>query len=103
MDLIIWNRGQITKTTPEPAPPSSDFRTTPAGGRLTRDVRLNVDHAHIHSGFSIEPSFEPGILRPRNRNFIIRPPWSWKYCEKAEFLIEERNFHCEKRFHETKF
>ncbi|GBO40477.1 hypothetical protein AVEN_130492-1 [Araneus ventricosus] len=33
-DLVILNRGQMTRTTPELTPPSPSFRATPAGGRL---------------------------------------------------------------------
>ncbi|GBM85530.1 hypothetical protein AVEN_53130-1 [Araneus ventricosus] len=34
-DQVILNRGQMTRTTPQLAPPSPGSRTTPAGGRLT--------------------------------------------------------------------
>ncbi|GBM29902.1 hypothetical protein AVEN_246462-1 [Araneus ventricosus] len=33
-DVIILNRGQVTRTTLELAPPYPNFRSTPAGGRL---------------------------------------------------------------------
>ncbi|GBM58500.1 hypothetical protein AVEN_212753-1 [Araneus ventricosus] len=38
-DLVILNRGQMTRTTPELAPASRSFRATPARGRLAHDVR----------------------------------------------------------------
>ncbi|GBM87005.1 hypothetical protein AVEN_19900-1 [Araneus ventricosus] len=34
-DLVILKRGQTTRTTPELAPLSPNFRTEPAGGRFT--------------------------------------------------------------------
>ncbi|GBM43040.1 hypothetical protein AVEN_234095-1, partial [Araneus ventricosus] len=34
MDLIILNHSQMTRTTPELAPPSRNFHATPTGGRL---------------------------------------------------------------------
>ncbi|GBN47730.1 hypothetical protein AVEN_16287-1 [Araneus ventricosus] len=34
MELVVSNRDQMTRTTPELAPSSPNFRTTPAGGRL---------------------------------------------------------------------
>ncbi|GFT59041.1 uncharacterized protein TNCV_186321 [Trichonephila clavipes] len=33
--LVILNHGHVTKTTPEITPPSSNFHTTPTGGRLS--------------------------------------------------------------------
>ncbi|GFV93408.1 hypothetical protein TNCV_1987241 [Trichonephila clavipes] len=34
-DLVILNHGQVTKTTPELAPHSPNYHTTPTGGRLS--------------------------------------------------------------------
>ncbi|GBO08830.1 hypothetical protein AVEN_169269-1 [Araneus ventricosus] len=44
----------MTRTTPEQVSPSPNIRTTPAGGRLTHDVRFNMHQAHIHGGSSME-------------------------------------------------
>ncbi|GBO15086.1 hypothetical protein AVEN_237407-1 [Araneus ventricosus] len=44
-DLVILNCGQMTRTTPDLAPPSPNFRTTPAGGRLAPYVRFDVQQA----------------------------------------------------------
>ncbi|GFV92316.1 hypothetical protein TNCV_3949261 [Trichonephila clavipes] len=35
MDLVILSRGQVTRTTPELAPPSPNYHPTPPGGRLS--------------------------------------------------------------------
>ncbi|GBL93817.1 hypothetical protein AVEN_153592-1 [Araneus ventricosus] len=56
--------------------PSPNFPTTPAGKRLTDDVRFNVHQDHIHGGSSVESGFEPGILGPRSRDLTTRPPWT---------------------------
>ncbi|GFS75698.1 hypothetical protein TNCV_3424461 [Trichonephila clavipes] len=34
-DHVILNHGQVTWTTPELAPPSSNYHTTPTGGRFS--------------------------------------------------------------------
>ncbi|GFW84925.1 hypothetical protein TNCV_682131 [Trichonephila clavipes] len=34
-DHVILNHGQVTWTTPELAPPSPNYRTTPTGGRFS--------------------------------------------------------------------
>ncbi|GBN37607.1 hypothetical protein AVEN_263916-1 [Araneus ventricosus] len=34
-NLVIFNRGQMTRTTPEPVPPSSSFLTIPEGRHFT--------------------------------------------------------------------
>ncbi|GBM66348.1 hypothetical protein AVEN_227814-1 [Araneus ventricosus] len=42
-DLVILNLGQMTRTTPELAPPLPNFRTTPTGGRLTPKYDLTCN------------------------------------------------------------
>ncbi|GFS56832.1 hypothetical protein TNCV_2222391 [Trichonephila clavipes] len=39
--VVILNHGQVTWTTPELAPPSPNYHTTPTGGRFSFD-RFNV-------------------------------------------------------------
>ncbi|GBM89001.1 hypothetical protein AVEN_145121-1 [Araneus ventricosus] len=43
--LVITNPGQTTRTAPDLATTFLSFRTTPAGGNLTQDVRFNVQQA----------------------------------------------------------
>ncbi|GBM67450.1 hypothetical protein AVEN_265403-1 [Araneus ventricosus] len=50
----------MTRITPELACPSSDFRTTLAGGRLAPYVRFSEKRAHTHGGSSMESGFGPG-------------------------------------------
>ncbi|GFY04613.1 hypothetical protein TNCV_4416961 [Trichonephila clavipes] len=45
-DLVILNHGQITRTTPELAPPSPNFHTTPTLGRLSSTDLTYIDHHH---------------------------------------------------------
>ncbi|GBN48287.1 hypothetical protein AVEN_109870-1, partial [Araneus ventricosus] len=65
-DPVILNRSQMTRTTPELVLLPSNFRTIPAGGRLTY-VRFKD---HNHGGSSLE--FEPGALRIRDLG--TKPP-----------------------------
>ncbi|GBM47301.1 hypothetical protein AVEN_172244-1 [Araneus ventricosus] len=62
----ILDRSQMTRTTPELAPPSPTFRTTPAGGQERAT-------GPIHDGSSVESGFESGTLRPRSRHLTTRP------------------------------
>ncbi|GBM80724.1 hypothetical protein AVEN_115841-1 [Araneus ventricosus] len=50
----------MTRTTPELAPTSPSFHTTPAGGQwdTTHDLACNGPH------YTVESGFEPGTLRP---------------------------------------
>ncbi|GBN57661.1 hypothetical protein AVEN_23965-1 [Araneus ventricosus] len=78
----------MTRTTPELAPPSPNFRATPTGGRLatTYDLVCNRPYATgnrpyppcmpvgIHGGSSVESGFEPATLRSRGRDLTTRPP-----------------------------
>ncbi|GBM62644.1 hypothetical protein AVEN_103633-1 [Araneus ventricosus] len=73
MDLVILNRGHMTRTTPELAPPSAYPRTTPTGLRLSH-VRFKVHQAHKHGRPSVEPDFEHGALQFRSRDLTIKPP-----------------------------
>ncbi|GBM57334.1 hypothetical protein AVEN_34434-1 [Araneus ventricosus] len=59
----------MTWSTPEQAPPSPNFHTTPTGGCLTHDVRFNVHREHIHGG----PSMESGLERVITLRFDVRP------------------------------
>ncbi|GFX66650.1 hypothetical protein TNCV_1428161 [Trichonephila clavipes] len=51
MDLVILNHGQVTRTTPELAAPSSNFHYAPTGGRLSLG-RLNMKWLPQHGWFS---------------------------------------------------
>ncbi|GBN08195.1 hypothetical protein AVEN_57211-1 [Araneus ventricosus] len=62
----------MTRTTSELAPPSLNFRTTSAEGRLAH-VRFNVHQAHKHYGSSVESGFEPGALRLHGRDHATWP------------------------------
>ncbi|GBL93330.1 hypothetical protein AVEN_219464-1 [Araneus ventricosus] len=53
-DLAILNRGWITRASPETAPLSPNFRTTPSGRTFDHEVRFNVQQAHIHDGSLVE-------------------------------------------------
>ncbi|GBM70800.1 hypothetical protein AVEN_127346-1 [Araneus ventricosus] len=60
--VVILNGGQMTRTTPDLAPSSQNFRTKPAGGHLTH-VRFNVHQGHKYGGSSVESDFKPSALR----------------------------------------
>ncbi|GFV18164.1 hypothetical protein TNCV_169671 [Trichonephila clavipes] len=73
---VILINGQVTKTTPELALPSSNFHTTPTGRRLSPKL-LNVHRPRLHGGSSVVPgsnswhsSHESVILTTRQP----RPP-----------------------------
>ncbi|GBN63813.1 hypothetical protein AVEN_190365-1 [Araneus ventricosus] len=51
-DLVILNLGQMTRTTPELAPPSPNFHATPTGGRLTTTFDLTCNRPHTRRIFS---------------------------------------------------
>ncbi|GBM28961.1 hypothetical protein AVEN_232051-1 [Araneus ventricosus] len=61
MDLVILKSYQMTRTTPELAPPSPNFRNTPATGRLTPG-RFNLHQAHKYGGSSLESGSEGETL-----------------------------------------
>ncbi|GBM64625.1 hypothetical protein AVEN_28226-1 [Araneus ventricosus] len=66
-DLVILNCGQMTRTTPELAPPSPNFRATPTGGRLatTYDLACNRPHTRrIFSGIGFR-TCDPPVPRSR--------------------------------------
>ncbi|GBO23015.1 hypothetical protein AVEN_197471-1 [Araneus ventricosus] len=71
MDIAILNRNQMTRTTPDLAPSSPSFRTTPTRGRLTH-VMFSVYRAHKRGGSSEESDFEPRALRLRYRELTTR-------------------------------
>ncbi|GFU49960.1 hypothetical protein TNCV_2362531 [Trichonephila clavipes] len=67
MNLVIFNHGQVMRTTPELAPPSTNFHTTTTGGlrALTDLTRIN------HSTWQVFSGTRAGthrIRRPRVRN-----------------------------------
>ncbi|GFY02888.1 uncharacterized protein TNCV_3507681 [Trichonephila clavipes] len=69
MDHVILNHGQVTWTTPELAPPSPNYHTTPTGGRSALD-RFNVHRCstrrkHIFGGGSkdVQLSYEDYFMR----------------------------------------
>ncbi|GBO02126.1 hypothetical protein AVEN_154094-1 [Araneus ventricosus] len=51
-NLVILNLGQMTRTTPELAPPSPNFHATPTGGRLTTTYDLTCNRPHTRRIFS---------------------------------------------------
>ncbi|GBL80424.1 hypothetical protein AVEN_92320-1 [Araneus ventricosus] len=63
----------MTRTTPELGPSSPNFRTAPAGGRLTHDI-FSVHQAHKQNGSLVELGFEPRALQLRGRDLTSRPP-----------------------------
>ncbi|GFW95990.1 hypothetical protein TNCV_4174171 [Trichonephila clavipes] len=44
-DHVILNHGQVTWTTPELAPPSPNYHTTPTGGRFSGNTKQSVPQA----------------------------------------------------------
>ncbi|GBN39715.1 hypothetical protein AVEN_262257-1 [Araneus ventricosus] len=63
MDLVISNRGQMTRM----IPPSPNIRNTSAGDILTHDIIFSLHEVHMLGGSSTESGFEPGTLRFRHR------------------------------------
>ncbi|GBN10529.1 hypothetical protein AVEN_243439-1 [Araneus ventricosus] len=53
--------------------PSPNFRTTPAGGRMTITYDLACNRPHT-GGSSVESGFEPGNLRSQSRELTTGPP-----------------------------
>ncbi|GBM03412.1 hypothetical protein AVEN_265455-1 [Araneus ventricosus] len=78
MDLVIFNRGQMTRMTTELAHSSPSFRTKPAKGRGT---------GSIHGGSSVESGLEPGTFQPRNRDLTTRPPTPMRSVTKAHMSL----------------
>ncbi|GFX03341.1 hypothetical protein TNCV_3555681 [Trichonephila clavipes] len=75
MDFEILKNGQVTRMTPELAPPSSDFNTAPTVGYLSLDI-LDVHRPPLHGGSSgvlgsnsRQASHESGTLTTR----LLRP------------------------------
>ncbi|GBL77529.1 hypothetical protein AVEN_41906-1 [Araneus ventricosus] len=52
MDLVISNRGQMTNTTLELAPPSPNFRIVQVGGRLATTCDLTCNRPNTRRIFS---------------------------------------------------
>ncbi|GBO28401.1 hypothetical protein AVEN_212594-1 [Araneus ventricosus] len=51
MDIVMLNRCQMTRATPEPAPPSPSFRATPSGERLATTYDLAYSRPHTRRVF----------------------------------------------------
>ncbi|GBN25944.1 hypothetical protein AVEN_273345-1 [Araneus ventricosus] len=71
-DLVILNLGQVTRTSFELAPPSPNFLTTPAGGRLAH-ARFEVYQAHKDGASSVELGLKSGTIRFPSRYLTTRP------------------------------
>ncbi|GFX47270.1 hypothetical protein TNCV_148801 [Trichonephila clavipes] len=50
--VVILNHGQVKRVTPELPPSSSDFNTTPTGGRLSIDSPASCEHISVRWVFS---------------------------------------------------
>ncbi|GBM29322.1 hypothetical protein AVEN_2829-1 [Araneus ventricosus] len=68
MDFVSLNSDQMTRTTPDLASSPPNFRTTPAGGSLTLDVRFNVHTRRTYGGF------KPQALPCRSQDLTTKPP-----------------------------
>ncbi|GBM13671.1 hypothetical protein AVEN_148193-1 [Araneus ventricosus] len=68
-DLVILNLGQMTRTTPELAPPSSNFHATPTGGRLTTTYDLTCNRPHTRRIFSVIGFRTCSPLAPKSRPY----------------------------------
>ncbi|GBL83294.1 hypothetical protein AVEN_110622-1 [Araneus ventricosus] len=71
-DLVILNRGQMSRTTPELAPPLQPF----ASHQLEDVWPLRMiwrATGPIHGGSSVESGFEQATLRFRGRDLTTRP------------------------------
>ncbi|GBM81151.1 hypothetical protein AVEN_226971-1 [Araneus ventricosus] len=91
MNLVILNRYQVTRTTPELAPLSPDFRATPTGGRLatTYDLVCNRPHTRrIFRGIKFRTCDPPAF---QNRDLTTRPPWPSERPERADILTSLAN------------
>ncbi|GBM78964.1 hypothetical protein AVEN_47698-1 [Araneus ventricosus] len=68
----------MTRTTPEltsPLQTSAKYNTKLVlYFYLTLYVRINVQQAHIHDGYSVESCLEPGSLLLQGRRLTTRPP-----------------------------
>ncbi|GBN73184.1 hypothetical protein AVEN_236881-1 [Araneus ventricosus] len=71
-DLVILNRGQMTRTTLELAPSTPNSHTTPLGGRQIHDVRFSVQEAHIHGDSSVESN--PAASKLKSLPLVHRGP-----------------------------
>ncbi|GBM80213.1 hypothetical protein AVEN_203725-1 [Araneus ventricosus] len=72
-DLAILNHGQMTRTTPELAPPLQT--STPHQREDVWPLRMILRATGpIHVGSSVESGFESGALPPQSRNLTTRPP-----------------------------
>ncbi|GBO11549.1 hypothetical protein AVEN_63331-1 [Araneus ventricosus] len=67
--MAVLNSGHMTRPTPEPAPASPNFHTTPAGGPMVTEYDLAHNRPHTRRIFS-----EIETHRPQNRDITTRPP-----------------------------
>ncbi|GBO12639.1 hypothetical protein AVEN_114526-1 [Araneus ventricosus] len=87
MDLVISNRGQMTRKKFQLTPPSPNFRATLEG---EYPVRFNVHQAHRHGGSLVESGFEPGSRLFRNRHLSTKSPRSvvnQRECSPLDCLV----------------
>ncbi|GBL96109.1 hypothetical protein AVEN_104341-1 [Araneus ventricosus] len=68
-DLVILNRGQMTRTALELATSSKLLNHT--SRKMFDPLREPGSHTQK---FAVESGFEPGTLRPRSRDLITRTP-----------------------------
>ncbi|GFX39131.1 uncharacterized protein TNCV_359451 [Trichonephila clavipes] len=64
-DHVILNHGQVTWTTPELAPPSPNYHTTPTGGRFS-SRQINVHRCptrRVFSGTGLDPVTKQATVR----------------------------------------
>ncbi|GBO11417.1 hypothetical protein AVEN_137653-1 [Araneus ventricosus] len=69
MDLVILNRGQMTRTAPELAPLSK--LPHHINGRTFGQDGFNVHQSRLPSDSSVESGFEPATLWPRGQDLNI--------------------------------
>ncbi|GBL76183.1 hypothetical protein AVEN_39914-1 [Araneus ventricosus] len=77
MDVVVWNRGHVTRTTPEPTYSSPNFGTKPAERCFTFD-EFNVFQTQMHEIGSRATTFRSRIRdsvpRPSQPYFILLSP-----------------------------
>ncbi|GBO32227.1 hypothetical protein AVEN_273073-1 [Araneus ventricosus] len=61
----------MARITPELAPSSPNFCTTPAGGHFTHSDRFNMHQVQIHGGSSSETGFEFGTLQSQAETLTL--------------------------------
>ncbi|GFV42515.1 hypothetical protein TNCV_2905241 [Trichonephila clavipes] len=71
-DLVILNHGQVTRTTPEPTPPSPNYYTTPMGGRFN-SLRYSLHRSPTRWAYS-GTGLEFMTRNPRSDSLTTRLP-----------------------------